>query len=90
MSEMILLPVDGSEAANKAVELLARYGGERAAIAISVLNVQEAPAWARPHCERAGKPSSNARGPLCRLPDSKPKHPCASASPPKRSCTKPR
>jgi nucleotide-binding universal stress UspA family protein len=48
VSETILLPVDGSEGANKAVELVAGYRGERGAIAISVLNVQEPPALAWP------------------------------------------
>ena len=43
MSATILLAVDGSEAAGKAIELLAGYGGDRAAIAVSVLNVQEPP-----------------------------------------------
>jgi nucleotide-binding universal stress UspA family protein len=44
VSEKILLAVDGSPAADKAAELLAGYRGDRAALAITVLNVQERPA----------------------------------------------
>ena len=48
MSVRILLAVDGSEAAGKALELLGAYRGERSAIAVSVLNVQEPPAALSP------------------------------------------
>jgi nucleotide-binding universal stress UspA family protein len=44
MSATILVPVDGSAASAKAIELLAGFGGDRTALAVCLLNVQEPPA----------------------------------------------